>query len=319
MKQPRIALFLLSFVLGFTTAFGQNLYIEVVDAETYRGIPDVKVELESQTSRMTFYTSPMGSLGENIPSGTYAITLSRTGYHTLVETNVRVGMYELTTLSLRMQRVDTTHERPDQADRTQAGEQHIEETTTTAGFRSRAVHRKGFLELGYQLGEISGLNVAFAYNLYRGVYLQMEYARSQQSYFSQFFEQEYQLYDIGFNSFLLGTGYHLEYAVFDIVTFFARPGLAYGVEMFTNSDHISHEDVNLVLSQMIKPGLKTGATFRNFGIYLGINYTAWISGATNQSGTGLYNGQTMEQLKWDEDLFINRSGIGLSIGLNYFF
>ncbi len=317
MKQSSIILFFLSLTLGLPSAFGQNLYVEVVDANTYRGIPDVKVELESQTSKMTFYTSPAGSVGENVPSGTYVITLSRAGYHTLVETDVRVRTHELTTLSLRMQRLATAPDDRDRTDRERPGDRPVSETETTRPITR--TQRKGFVGLGYQLGQISGLNVSFSLNLFRGVYMQIEYARCQQSYFSQFFEQQHQLYDIGFNSFLLGTGYHLEYALFDAVSIFARPGLSYGIEMFNNSDQINHEDVNLVLSHMIKPGLKTGATFRNFGLFMGLNYTAWISGATNQSGTGLYNGLTEEQLKWDEDLFSNRSGIGLTIGLNYFF
>ncbi len=325
MKLSGFIMFFASLTFSLTAAFGQNLYIEVLDANTYRVIPDVKVELESETSKMTFFTSANGSVGENVPSGVYVVTLSHLMYHTFVQPEVIVRAHEMTTLSLKMERTEDAPEQPthtpERRDRTEVAEpadRRQREAETTTRTPATPIYRKGFIEVGYQFGEINAIHGSLALSLHKGFFLKLEYANSQQSYANMFFDSD-QMYDIGFNNLLAGVGIHFESPTASGNSYFIRPGVLAGIEAFNNDNHIIHDDINFVLSYLVKPEIKAGLAFNNFGLFVGLNYTHWISGAMTQDGTGLYNLQTEKQIIWNDDLFLDRAGIGAVIGLNIFF
>lgn len=301
-------LFLLCVVAPLGVTMGQNLYIEVIDVVNYRRLPDVKIELESERSSITLYTLADGSIGENIPSGQYDLIVSRHGYQTQFRSGVIIQPFELTTLSFRLQ--------PEDAARTHTDSQ--QETPADARPQPLVVPSTAFLGIGYQLLNINAFNLTFAYYLHSEFFAQIEYSRGQESYSSIFFTDSRNV-DISFNNLIIGVGANFILPHMAKDAFFVRPSIAVGMETFQNNNYFAQENVDFVMQALIKPELKAGYIYERFGLFLGINYMQWISGPMNQERKGLYNSQTDQQLSWDNDLFYDRGGIGLTIGFNVFF
>ncbi len=306
--RANIFLFLVCIIAPLGAAVGQNLYIEVIDGVNYRRLPEVKIELESERSKITLYTLADGSIGENIPSDQYDLTLSRQGYQTQFMSGVLIQPHELTTLSFRLQPEDaaSTLSSPHQ------------ETITDMLPEPSAIPTTAFLGIGYQFLNINAFNLTFAYFLHSNFFAQIEYSRGQESYSSIFFADSRNK-SISFNNLTIGAGANFLLLNSANNAFFIRPSIAVGMEAFQNDNYFAQEDVDIVMQALIKPEIKTGYLFDRFGLFLGINYMQWILGPMNQERYGLFNSETEQQLSWNHDLFYDRGGIGLTVGLNVFF
>jgi hypothetical protein len=285
----------------------QNFYIEILDAETYQPIQDVKVEMESASTKITFYSSPFGGVSDNVPAGVYTVTMTRSGYVSRQETNIRILAHELNTFTFRMTPGEDTGAG-------QSGRERIRppmvETTKPA--------RRAFFDLGYQFGNIQGLQAGIGYYVFRDAWLRLAYARSSQKYTGEFFINPEQEYKVGFNKVWLGLGYDFVFPLNARMGFMASPGVLAGMEMASNKDFIAHESVDVMMTPSLLPQLNVGFYYIRFAVFVEANYSFWLMEPVTQDRFMIENGNNGKPVKWGDELFPGRKGLGIVAGLRLY-
>lgn len=333
--KPIICFLFLAGLISLGSAISaQNFYVEVIDRATYRPLANVEVKLERDNVTMVFHTSSTGQINENIPSGYYRLTVTRTGYITQVREEFRIRPHELTTLNIDMVREGTVEPDPDTpspADEpdpdTDIDTDTITETAEPAKSRLPirrapaydAPERTSFASIGYQGLNIQLFQVNLGYVVYNDIFAHLSLGFKKQGYTSDFFINPVQEYDITFFNALLGAGYQYDYPLAERYGLFAKPLLSAGIELINNNDLINNDDINLLMHFALKPELRAGMYYDKFGFYLGLSFTQWISSPFSQERIIIEkegeDPDIGEKLKWGEDLFNKRKGFGLTTGI----
>lgn len=305
---------ILILILINPSAYGQNVYLEVLDAETFQPLQDVKVEFVSPSYRNTFYTTPMGGISEEISPGDYTVTLSRRGYETRTLERLTVNAHEFNSFSFRLnQRLTADREEEETTD--DRPKEIIRPSHQTAAFFDRV-----FLDLGYQFGSIEAFQIGIGIYVFQGIWAQASYGNSREEYIGEFYTDIGKAYELSFNSFSFGVGYDHYYPLGDRTGLFVSPALSMGIETTRNNGMISNDAISSMMAQVLKPAVNAGFYYFERGaVYVGLNYSAWVSPAMNQDRMPLENGITGRSAKWNKELFPGRKGFGFSTGIKLFF
>lgn len=310
-------LFVLLIMAGFlfqNPTYGQNIYVDVYDAATYRPLQNVRITLQSETASIVFFTNPDGELSEHVPAGIYSISLSATGYHPINMDNLRIYAHELTSRSFAL-RPDAAYAPTEEASRaptTRADGPAIPEPTQAVSIARGK--RIGFVNLYGQAGNIQSLQGALGLFLFRGTYVKLSYAFSRQNYSSPYFLTD-SSYHINFNNLTASMGYEYSLPLASQFGVFVNPGVAAGLEQTNIKTLLDNEEVDFVLTPLVRPYLSGGLYFGKLNLFLGVNYAYYLGGPMNQGLIGLYDSDTDLALSWDGDLFSGRKGIGLFAGI----
>lgn len=353
-KKPSASTFWLSamlFIFPFTVS-AQNFFIEVLDASSFRPLPEVRVEVKSELATIVFFTSPNGEVTENIPSGLYDMTITREGYATQHRESIRVLSHELMTMTVyldpeeegqretRTERTDrttarerpartttrerpdrtTTRERPDRTttrerpDRTAERERRVREQPSDRDVSGAALATKAFLEVSGQMVGIQYFGAGFGYYFTPGLYAKLSHVYGKQSYSSDFFASD-DAQDIGFHNSMIGLGYTYRSPLSNMMGLAFDLDVAYGAEFLNSNNVVSSDQVNMMINQVARPGVKIGFYYSRFTLFLGVNYSVWVLDPFSQSFSVLRAEDDNQPLKWDADLFDGRGGLGVLGGI----
>lgn len=304
---------------GNSRLTAQNLYISVLDQATYRGVPGVSVQLVSDLATINLQTSPQGEVSENIPAGTYSITLQRAGYQTQRKDRIVVHSHERTQLEIWLQptQVSTSDDpsRPTavSSQTTSSDEKPVRELIDY----SREIPRF-FGELGMFSGPLKGWQLTGGWFALRNFYILASLGYSSNSYASFYFTSP-GLYSLNFYSLATGGGAEISRPVNNQFGLFVNSSFAAGVELVSASEIISAEDVNALMVLFLKPSTAFGLYYGRLALYAGYSYAFWVSRVMSQKGIGVYSQENEQPLKWGDDMFPGRKGLGLYFGLRFYF
>ncbi len=288
-------------------ADGQNLYIEVLDASSYRPISNVKVFMESENTQMTFITSPRGEIFEYIPSGQYSISFSRDGFQLLENKNIVVYPNERTTKTFMLQPLATLSK-------------ETKDTLLDIEIKERIIKKRVFFtDIGYQWGNIKAVRGAIGYYMLEDLYMQLMYSHSWADYQSVLFANPEISYDVKFNNLWLALGYEYVYPLNDDLKIVGGPEHFLGIESARNKNLINNDAIGHVLIMGYKPGFRIGVNYLNYAVQFGFDYTFWLFNTVNEKMYPLKNGTNGKFIKWGQDLFPNRKGFNITAGIRVYF
>ena len=324
-RRPAMVLLLLVVPLLLSA---QSVFIQVRDSNTYRGLPDVQVELKSANTQMTFYTSPEGEVSSNLPPGEYTISFARSGYKVQIRPNVRVRVGEITPVEVFMERDitpgPTTHPDPASVDDPAMADTPAEQHSQPAAPGEMMVAVPAFLnnffiDLGVNYGAIESAQIGLGYYILPGilpnVYARIGYARSSQAYASGLFADPEKVQQVTFNRLNFGTGAEWDLPVTDKFKLLLMPVLNFGIEYARNKDFIDHEELDSFRGNGLSLGMDVGLPYLIALFYVGADYNFWIGNAMNQERIPLQDGYTGKYINWADELFPERKGFGLRVGV----
>ena len=289
---------------------GQNLYIEILDAANYRSLANVRVELKSSQANITFYSSPRGEVIENVPSGFYSVTFSRSAYETQYLDEVEIKSQEVTSLSIFM-RAEAGSPSGRESD-----DEQQDKIPDDSG-RSLTVIRpanKSFVDAFVQTGNIQSLQAGFGLFIFKELYSKITYSYSRQSYASNFFETT-QDYSLSFSNLSFALGYEYGYPITNSFGILINPEIHLGMEFLNSQSFIGQENVSFIMNPLLRPGVTAGLYYNSLSLFAGFNYSQWISQPMTHERYGLYANDSDLPLSWNEDLFPGRKGLGMLLGI----
>ncbi len=329
------SLSILSVLMMSVNSFSQNLYLQVHDGTNYRPVMDAQITLESETVTAIFITSPMGEVNDHIPIGQYTVMIQRRGYEDLHFSPLIVRRHELTTHSFRLMpdipsTVDTPRERhvssPEDAQVAGDPEKTVSRIATRRATREKheAPERNLFIETGYSTANIKAFHAGIGQYLFHGGYVMLTYAHSRQSYTSPYFSRPDIPFNIVFNKLSIGIGYDHMFPMKEVSGLLAGARLNAGMEAVGNNNTLNETDksdsqISFLMQPGLQPGLYAGVYHSAFSLKLGVNYTRWISQATNEFFRPLIDSESEEPLQWADDFFINRQGLSFCISVQIAF
>ncbi len=279
---------------------GQNIYIRIIDQNTYRHLSNVQVEFQSDRGQFVLHSSPIGEVSESIPSGTYSITLSRSGYKTKHKDNITIHSSGIKNMTIRMQQDETG--RP-----------------VTATTPSTFAHNKFFAELGVHFGNIEAFSGSFGYFFFPQTYVKVQYAHSRQFYTSIFFVDPEASLEVTFNNIFFGLGYEFFSPITEVSGISLAPEIMVGMETAANNNLIANALIKHMISPGLRPGLQFVLQYTRIAVTFGISYSLWLSNPINEDRHMLENGINGQPIQWADDLFPKREGLSMSGGIRLFF
>lgn len=317
-------------------AIAQNFYIEVIDAGNYRPIDNARVELKADETNLVFFTNPGGRITNHVPIATYTIIVSHRLYETETTEGFRVRPHELNSLTVEMKRkpIDSDPTRTPEPDTptepatTPAEEprevtetKEKEETARTPRIRRPEISydrptRKMFVDLSVHGLNYRAFQISAGRTLIYDIFSSVSLTISKQDYKSDFFINPVETYDVLFIKLAVGGGYNYTYPLSNQMGLFATPSVSIGLEV-VNNDFIDNQtdNISFLMIAELKPELKLGFYYEMFGAYIGFDYSGNISSPFAQNFKVIHNGETGEAIKWGDDLFRKRKGIGFTTGI----
>ncbi len=294
------SLLIVLWLAGSLEVEGQNIYIRIIDQNTYRHLSNVQLEFQSDRGQFVLYSSPIGEVSESIPSGTYSITLSRSGYKTKYRDNITIHSSGIKNMTIRMQQDETG--RP-----------------LTATTPSTFAHNRFFAELGVHFGNIEAFSGSFGYFFIPKTYVKAQYAHSRQSYTSIFFVDPEASLEVTFNNIFFGLGYEYFSPITEIIRISFAPEIMIGMETAANNNLIANDLIKHMISPGMRPGLQFGVHYSRIAVTFGISYSLWFSNPMNEDRHLLENGVNGQPIQWADDLFPKREGLSMSGGVRLSF
>lgn len=174
--------------------------------------------------------------------------------------------------------------------------------------------RSVFIDLGYQLTNIEVLSLGLGF-VFSDFFINFEYGYGNAAYSSRFFDDPEKTYDFTFHSAFAGIGYDI--GLYRTANFglYLGPAVQAGIELTSNDNHINNPDVEMLMNYAVKPVLTFGLYYKKLDIYIGANYYYWLSSAMNEDRHGLYNLENEQAINWSADLFQDREGVNIKVGL----
>lgn len=299
----------------------QNFFIEITDKETYKPVPEVRLDLHSPQRNLTFYSSVDGFINESVPAGTYTLELSREGYQELVVENVQIRAFDVSRYSFKMNALPKVIVTEDDTLKKNDDIVIIDKDTINNVAERRP--RNLVFELGQQFGNIQGTGIGVGYFFYRDVFLLASLHTGRQSYQSLFFKDPTEAYKLRFSSLstMLGYEYTYPFKKNPGMGLTLTPSVSLGMEGVYNSDFIDNSRVFLLMNPALNPALDVGFYYSIAAVFIRIDYIQWLGDAMNQERNVLENGITGQSMRWGNDLFHEREGFSLQLGvkayLNY--
>lgn len=294
---------------------GQSVFVEVLDKDTYRGISDVEIVLESRNVSMTFYTSPDGEMTTNIPEGLYNLTFSRLGYKTTRKADIQVKMGEITSVNVFMEREGVSDPDPESDKSTK--EEDVEPVERLLLLPS--VPGRLFLDVGVHYGAIESARLSVGYFALPAIlpewFLRLGYANSRQSYQSALFINPELPERIIFNRFSAGAGAEYQINISEPFNMLVMPTLDFTMEFARNDGFLDHDEVTGFRTSGLVIGLDAGMRYSIVVFYVGAEYNFWLVQALNQDRNPLEDGRSGAKVKWGSNLFPDRKGLGIRAGI----
>lgn len=291
-------------------AGAQNLYIEILDASSYRALANVSVELKSPQANITFNSSPRGEVIEYVPSGFYSVTLSRPSYETQIIDELEIKSHELTSLSIYMRAGDE----PPQVQETVSQQQDVAQDDSERMLLAKRSANKAFIDGFLQTGKIRSFQFGFGLQIFREFYSKLSYSHSRQTYTSNFFETA-ENYSLAFNTLGFSLGYEYGYPITNSVGALINPEIHLGMEFINSRPVIGQENISYIMNPFIRPGISAGLYFNSLSFFAGLNYSQWVSQPMTHDMYGLYDQDSDLPLSWNDDLFPGRKGVGILLGI----
>ncbi len=313
-----ILLFLMCMPGLVSVAKAQNFMIEVIDASNYRTIDNARVELKANETNLVFFTDPGGRVTDHIPIAAYSITITHRFYETETIDRFRVRPHELNSITVKMNRKPPEpdiHHGPDIGLDVVDASDDVHQGVITY----QRPERRFFIDIGVHAVNYRAIQLSVGSNLFRDLFASLSITFSKQDYMSNFFVNPVREYDVLFFKTALGAGYNFTYPLNHQMGLFAVPSASVGIELANNKrgGFIENyvDDISYLMMVELKPELKIGMYYNRFGLYLGLDYSQWLSSPFDQNLRELYNGETEEAMNWGDDLFRKRKGVGFITGI----
>lgn len=192
----------------------------------------------------------------------------------------------------------------------------------------------------YKYGNIISWSGSFGYylagiseSISNDLYIETDYNFSKQSYSSDFFIDPKENYELTFHSIFFGVGYNFEllnssysYKFRNLIgshnkrtVLFLTPQFKIGYEFTDGSEIMFDQNIDLMYAFAYRPGLRTGLRVNKISYVVGLDYTFWNSMTNVTQGKILVVDGDEKFLSWDEDLFRNRNGIQIYLGVLFSF
>lgn len=310
---------------------GQNVFIQLRDGENFRAIADAVVEFRAGASTFIIDSEPDGSVSANLPTGNYNITFTHPAYQQHRISNVRIAEGELTTMEVLLTRDlppapvspepgTTAPSRPE----TQPSATQPPRTTSEDGpWRKGGVNAFGlqnpvFLETGFKTGGITAAKLGVGVYFLPQLYAAINYNFSQQKYSSPLFDLADSSYVARFNRINLNIGYEFPLPINMQHRLLLYPNIDFGAEFARNDNLITNSQITGMRSTGLSAGIDLGLNISVALLYLGVDYSLWLSKTANQQGLRLQDGDNGNYIGWGDDLFPGRKGLSLKLGVKLF-
>ncbi len=310
------------FSMFLSPLIGQNFFLHVIEKETFYPVQEARVTLESDDTSVVLFTNPRGNVSTNLSPGIYNLIVEKIGYVT-AEERILIDDTSII-LDIDMKR-DVARETRDRSPlRSQPADQQQPGVDSENGFVAdtpkpifKKTSRTTFFDIGYQYGNIKALNLGGGV-IYNNIMVSINYARSQQGYQSSLFRSS-RTYDVVFNQAAIGVGY--DYAInakTDMLTFFVSPTILGGVEFVNNDRLLTDNSIVYIMNYFVKPQVLVGVNYQRFDFFAGTNYSAWLTSGMTDQRYGMISGDTGNEIKWSDDLFIDRRGFTVVFGVRIY-
>jgi hypothetical protein len=188
--------------------------------------------------------------------------------------------------------------------------------------RSQKKAKHSYLGLNLNLGSVSGIEGFFGFYpgntidfIPESIALSITYSFSNQKYTSAYFIEPNTATSINFHEISFGISNDIDIKLNRITVLFVAPECYFGLEMLNSKDLLFDSKAQNLVSAFFKPGLKTGIRFSKFGFSFGAHYYLFESYVRKENFQILIDSKTKERIKWDDDLFHDRSGFQFNIGI----
>ncbi len=336
-EKKHLILWILSmFMAGFI--YPQSMYIQVRDGQSYRGLPDVRVELKSENSSMTLFTSAEGEINTNLPPGKYSITASRSMYENTSITDVEVKVGKITPVEILMDRtetstsrgkadtqrhIDSTNKEIDDKTTHNENEENRQSGPNQGESESWPISQitypdKLFFDLGLHYGNFESVQLGIGYYYIPEAFLMVNFAHSRQSYMSALFNQPENQKQVIFNRINLNSGILWKVSMLKDIELHFNPNMNLGIEFAKNNDLIDNNKITALNSTGFTAAFEMGVKYSIAVFYVGATYAIWLYDVMNQDRMPLENGVDGTPVKWGNDLFPEREGTGIKAGIRIF-
>lgn len=302
---------------------GQNFFIRVFDESSLQSIPDVRVILESQDSKVTVFTGARGDASSFIPAGVYTLIIEMRGYEIIRDNNIHISASEVLNTEYFLKRKIVISGLKETV-KSQVQEEVISKQKPSV--HSRLIlkiinrERKGFIDVGYQGPNMLNLNTSIGIRLFKSAYSVIGYARGSQYYKSEYFSNPFVDNRASFNNVYAGIGYDFSTPLkSEDFGLYLNPLILFGGEFVKNNDLIIDNSIHFIANALIKPQIQLGIFYKRYEFYVGSNYSIWLSSVITEKRYSLHDSNTKKPIKWSGDLFHDRKGLNGMFGIRFRF
>lgn len=324
-------------------AEAQTISGYVTDGKTNTPLQGAIVTVFSDKDTQFYETGLDGFYQIDLYAGTYTLSCSRFGYETSLIENIRLEYDKIEVVDVKLFMADSKTQAEEKVSEEKSVFQTFENNTdqnnqsneTIAADKHSSVHfRKNALisvGLGYQLGEIGGINGSFGLSLSRvfggseassNIFLIVDGGYQQKNYSSALFNDVNQTYQFDFLHF--DGGLQKIFMASDRILI--APSVSFGLEQAKPKTTNVHQliDDGYIYAFYFKPTLMLGyAVSPGFVLNIKASYYAMMNETANkdnlilaEKGSGADDWQPYH---YADDFFLKRKGFSVSLGLSIFF
>ncbi len=324
-------------------AEAQTISGYVTDGKTNTPLQGAIVTVFSDKDTQFYETGLDGFYQIDLYAGTYTLSCSRFGYETSLIENIRIEYDKIEVVDIILYKAGTN---PQHLNDPQIFEQFESRENAQNKTKQGLVDEPPFskrnltefrlnhvanLGIGYQLGEIGGINGSLGLSLSRvfggseassNIFLIMDGGYQQKNYSSALFNDVNQTYQFGFMHF--DGGLQKIFVASDRILI--APSVSFGLEQAKPKTTNVHQliDDGYIYALYFKPAIMLGYTVSpGFVINIKASYFAMMNETANKDNLVLAEkGPSAGQwipYHYADDFFLKRKGIAFLFGINVFF